>query len=131
MRTLIVLAILATLALQGSNLLNGGQPSDYPVAIVNGCTALLSDQNPYAPDWICNGASPNTLGVGYLVLLTISGLWIVPGLAPVIGLWICWRLRPDPAVFVVLVVLSARATLQGMDYLLAGGLACWLMSRSA
>ena len=131
MRTLIVITVIAVLALQNANILNGGQPSDYPVAIVNGCSAIMAGQNPYAPQWLCNGVSPNTLGVGYLVLLTISGLWIVPGLAPVLGLWICWRLRPDPAVFAVLVILSARATVQGMDYLLmSGGVACILSSDS-
>ena len=92
MRTLIVLAVLATLALQNANLLNGGQPSDYPEAIRLGCSAIMAGQNPYAPEWLVNGGSPNTLGVGYLALLTISGLWSVPGLAPVIGLWLCWGL---------------------------------------
>lgn len=129
MRILIV--VLAGLWLQSANLLNGGLPSDYPEAIRLGCHALMSGQNPYAPEWLCNGTSPNTLGVGYLALLTISGLWIMPGLAPILGLAICWRLRPDPAVFALLAVLSARATVQGMDYLLMSGGCAWLMSRSA
>lgn len=127
---MVFLAILAVLAIQNANILNSGIPSDYPEAIRLGCGALMNLQNPYSEAWNCVSGNPNSLGAGYLFLLCLSGVWIVPGVAPLLGLAVCWRLRPDPTVFAVLSLLSFRATLQGMDYLLAGGLACWLMSRS-
>jgi hypothetical protein len=102
--------------------------TDYKEAISLSCAAMLRGESPYSV--LCATGSPMTPGPGYLLLFIVSGLFLAPGLVPVIGLFLCVALaRPSErwVAFLILAPLTIRSTIWCMDYLFAGGALCWLL----
>lgn len=112
--------------------------SDYPEAINLPCMAMLRGESPYSV--VCTSGNPMSPGPGYLLLLLVSGLFLIPNVLPFLGIAILgvslfWNAsehyhgtRSDRAVvsfLAVVAVLLIRSTILGIDYLFAGG-ALWL-----
>jgi hypothetical protein len=120
---------LAILFLQSNNPLTT-IGSDYPEAINFGCLAMLIGNSPYSVD--CSSGSSITPGAGYLLIFLSTGLFLIPGIVPLIGLFLCYLIAKKSKhcdkMIVVTALITTRASIIGMDYLFAGGLLCWLLS---
>ncbi len=107
------------------------QPNDYPDAISFGCRAMLRGESPYSV--VCSSGSPISPGPGCLLVFLCSGLFLAPGLVPLLGIGITASMaRPEErdATIAIVGLLAFRASVFGMDYLFAGGCLCWLLLRS-
>jgi hypothetical protein len=104
---------------------------DYIEATQQGTISILSLRNPYREGCKTTG-NPITPGPGYLIIMGFLGLFLEPRMMVLFSLVFLWfilkkRYSEKSAITVLLfvMVLTIRANIIQMDYLLNGGLLCF------